>query len=263
MPSRVRLAGRRLACMAVVLVAASSLLPMSSAAQTRFRAVSNESLAWWQLNPHLNHLWATTCMEDPAWRPGEGVSLGQAGAYVRSLQKRFGYAALMDTIVPLYPRRRVRPVCSPGVTAEITVGDTVRWQQVRGRIEIDAKSINTGLRMRDNFLHGLIETDRFKSITFQIDSLVSVQPGDTIKAVAVGVLGIHGSTQQMRIPIKAYREGSGLRVVGQTMQPASVITDVWGLSKMKLGLGVGLNLWKEIHMGLDVVLAKVAPGSSP
>jgi hypothetical protein len=260
---RVRSTVRRLAFLGVMLVSALAVIPTSSTAQTRFRASSNESLAWWQLNPHLNHLWATTCMEDPAWRPGEGVSLGQAGAYVRSLQKRFGYAALLDTIVPLYPRRRVRPVCSPGVTAELTVGDTVRWQNVRGKIDIDVNSINTGLRMRDNFLHGLLESERYRNISFRIDSVVSVQPGDTIKAIAVGVLSVHGSTQPMRIPIKAFREGTGLRVVGQTMQSAMVLTEVWGLSKMKLGLGVGLNLWKEIHMGVDMVLVKAAPGTSP
>ena len=202
-------------------------------------------------------------MEDPSWRPGEGVSLGQAGAYVRSLQKRFGYAALLDTIVPLYPRRRVRPVCTPAVTADLTVGDTVRWTNVRGKIDIDVNALNTGLRMRDNFMHGLLETERFKYITFQIDSLVSVQPGDTVKAVAVGVLGIHGSTQQIRVPVKAFREGTGLRVQGQAMLPAMAMTETWGLSKMKLGLGVGLNLWKEVHMGLDVVLVKGAPGSTP
>jgi hypothetical protein len=254
---------RRLGSTGLLLSAVFSLLPASSVAQTRFRAVPNESLAWWQLNPHLNHLWGTSCMEDPSWRPGEGVSLGQAGAYVRSLQKRFGYAALLDTIVPLYPRRRVRPVCSPGVTAELTVGDTLRWQNVRGKVDIAANTINTGLRMRDNFLHGILEAERFKNITFQVDSVVSVQPGDTIKAVAVGVLQVRGTNLPVRVPFRAYPEGSGLRVVGQLMQPSSVMTDVWNFSKFKLGLGVGLSLWKEIHMGLDMVLVKAAPGTSP
>jgi polyisoprenoid-binding protein YceI len=143
------------------------------------------------------------------------------------------------------------------------VGDTVRWQNVRGKIDVDVKTINTGLRMRDNFLHGILEAERFRNITFQIDSVVSVQPGDTIKAIAVGVLHVRGSTTPLRIPVKAFREGSGLRVVGQVMQPSSIMTDVWNLSKFKLGLGVGMSLWKEIHMGVDLVLAKAAPGSSP
>jgi polyisoprenoid-binding protein YceI len=248
---------------AALVCALAAAIPVSASAQTRYRANPSESLAWWQLNPHLNHLWATTCQGDPSWRPGEGVSVGQAAAYVRSLQKRFGYAAIMDTIIPLYPRRRVRAVCDDAVQAEVTVGDTVRWQNVKGRVAIQASSINTGLKMRDDFLHGLIGADRYREITFQIDSLVSVQPGDTIKAVAVGVLSVHGVSQPLRIPVTAFHEADGLRVMGQVMQPASALTDVYGLSRMKLGLGVGLNLWKELHMGIDIVLVKQQPGASP
>jgi hypothetical protein len=243
-----------------LLLAFATLLPAQSFAQTHYKANGRESLAWWQLNPHLNHLWATTCMEDPAWRPGEGVSVGQAAAYVRSLQKRFGYAAIMDTIIPLYPRRRVRAVCTDAVQADLTVGDTVHWTNVKGKIAIAADQVQTGLKMRDVFLQGLLETSRYRDITFQIDSVVNVQPGDTVKAVAVGVLNIHGVNQNMRIPIKAFHEADGLRVMGQAMVPAEAMTDVYGLSKMKLGLGVGLNLWKELHMGVDVVLVKTGAG---
>ncbi len=252
-----RCAGRA----AVLLVLLFAAIPAVTQAQTHFQANPRESLAWWQLNPHLNHLWASTCPGDPSWRPGEGVSMGQAGAYVRSLQKRFGYAALLDTIIPLYPRRRVRAVCEDAVKVDLTVGDTVRWQNVRGKVSITSDKINTGLKMRDEFLHGLIEASRYREITFQIDSVVSVQPGDTIKAIAVGVLSIKGSNQPLRIPFRAFHEADGLRVMGQVMVPASAMTEVYGMSKMKLGLGVGLNLWKELHMGIDVVLVKAPPGS--
>ena len=251
---------RSLMLISALLIAVSFLFPLSANAQTHFRANPRESLAWWQLNPHLNHLWATSCPEDPSWRPGEGVSMGQAAAYVRSLQKRFGYAAMLDTIIPLYPRRRVRAVCTEAVEADLVVGDTVRWQNVHGKIAIKTEKLLTGLRMRDEFAHGLLEANRYPDITFQIDSLVNVQPGDTIKAVAVGVLNVHGVNQPQRIPVKAFHEADGLRVQGQVKVPATDLTEVYGLSKLKLGLGVGLNLWKELHMGIDVVLLKAAAG---
>jgi hypothetical protein len=243
--------------MALALAAAAAA---PAGAQVRFQADPEESLAWWQLNPHLNHLWATTCPQDPSWRPGEGVSITGAAAYVSSLQKRFGYAAMMDTIIPLYPRRRVRAVCPEGVKAELTVRDTARWQGVQGKVTIAAEKVMTGLSMRDAFYRGVLETDRFREITYQIDSVVSVVPGDTLKGVAVGQLTLHGVTQPHRVPIMAWREGSGLRVQGKLMVPSNDMTEVYGLSKMRLGLG-GM-VWKELHMGLDLVLVKTG-GSGP
>jgi hypothetical protein len=242
-----------------IIVGAASVVPVS--AQTRFQADPEESLAWWQLNPHLNHLWATTCPQDPSWRPGEGVSITGAAAYVSSLQKRFGYAAMLDTIIPLYPRRRVRAVCAEGVKVDLVVRDTVRWQGVQGKVSINAESVLTGLSMRDAFYRGVLETSKYREFTFQIDSVVSVVPGDTLKGVAVGQFTMHGVTQPTRVPITAWREGSGLRVMGQFMIPSADMTEVYGLSKMRLGLG-GM-VWKELHMGLDLVLVKTNPGTPP
>src|SRR5882757_8516136 len=45
-------------------------------AETRWTVDPKASLAWWQVSPHLNHLWATTCPGEPSWRPGEGRSSG-------------------------------------------------------------------------------------------------------------------------------------------------------------------------------------------
>src|SRR5437879_2832266 len=54
------------------------LLTVAAAAQaqTRWTVDSRSSLAWWQMSPNLNHLWATTCPEEPSWRPGENRSGG-------------------------------------------------------------------------------------------------------------------------------------------------------------------------------------------
>ena len=39
-------------------------------------AVGAASLVWWQVDPHYNHLWSTTCPNDPSWQPGEGRDAG-------------------------------------------------------------------------------------------------------------------------------------------------------------------------------------------
>ena len=39
-------------------------------AQTAWTVDPKASLAWWQINPHLGHLWATTCPQEPSWKPG-------------------------------------------------------------------------------------------------------------------------------------------------------------------------------------------------
>src|SRR5882672_8525183 len=46
--------------------------PAAAHAQMRWVVDSRSSLAWWQVSPNLNHLWATTCPGDSSWRPGEG-----------------------------------------------------------------------------------------------------------------------------------------------------------------------------------------------
>src|SRR5574341_1229773 len=78
--------------------------------EVRWTPDPKSSLAWWQVNPHLNHLWATTCPEEPSWRPGEGRSGGWSISQALRPPKE-GYAAVSDTSrVPLYPRHKVRQV---------------------------------------------------------------------------------------------------------------------------------------------------------
>src|SRR5438132_6545877 len=97
------------------------LLVVASAAsaQTRWVVDSKASLAWWQINPHLHHLWATTCPGEPSWRPGEGRSSGWAINPALPLAET-GYGLTDDTIhVPKYPRHRIHQ----GVCAEAVRGD--------------------------------------------------------------------------------------------------------------------------------------------
>src|SRR6266478_10196110 len=76
-------------------------------AQTHWTIDPRTSLAWWQVSPHLNHLWATTCPEEPSWRPGEGRSSG----WKAEVDVPGGTGNVDDTVdVPIHPRHKVRSV---------------------------------------------------------------------------------------------------------------------------------------------------------
>ena len=84
--------------------------------------------------------------------------------------------------------------------------------------------------------------------------LVDVQMGDTVTARAVGRFQCRGRGQRMSVPIRIWREAAGLRVVGKFTMPAADLVEVYEISRLALGLGVGTGIWKYLHLGFDVVL---------
>src|SRR5712691_2040961 len=66
-------------------------------AQTTWKVDPKGSLVWWQIDPHMNHLWGTTCPQEPSWRPGEGRS---AGWYIDVMLRssKTGFANVSDTV---------------------------------------------------------------------------------------------------------------------------------------------------------------------
>lgn len=221
-------------------------------------ANSVESLAWWQMNPHMGHLWATTCPGDTTWRPGEGTTPDDAAQMVKAMRKRIGYGTVtLDSIIPLYPRKNVRPVCSSAVTADINVEDLNSYRNVQGLISVSVKDLYTGMRLRDEFTFRLVEYLKYPNIEFRIDSLTNVaQRADTTYANTVGTFILRGARQRMVVPIKITNVADGIRVVGQFQIRARDLLDVYGMSRYKLGLGVGTDIWKLLHMGFDIVLSE-------
>jgi hypothetical protein len=219
------------------------------------------SLAWWQVNPHLGHLWATTCPADPSWRPGEGISVPARG-YVRPAHMSQSSARTSDERIPLYPRRAVRPLCAESVSGEITAGDTTHWRNLRGFVSVRGENFVSGLDMRDRFARtSVLETQKYPEIRFRIDSLTSVVPGDTIRAMAMGVFSLHGVDEPMTVPVTAWSEAGGLRVQAKFDMPAEDLIDKYHLPKWGVGIGVTAGVWYKLHMGIDVVL-KPAPAGS-
>ena len=248
-------------CSAALLCA---LTAVAAQAQARWTADREASLAWWQINPHMSHLWATTCPEEPSWRPGEGRSAGWVIGQTLSPPKQ-GYAAVSDTTnIPLYPRRKVRSVCTEAVTATVLVADTTTLQGVRGQVVVKANTLVGGDTRRDTFTRqAVLQTDRYPELRFTIDSLVNVsRQADTLKGTAVGVFTLHGVAQPMTAAVRSWPEAGGRRVLAKFRIPASELTSVWGMSRFALGLGVTTNIWHDIFMGVDLLLRPEAAGGS-
>jgi YceI-like protein len=256
--NRSQLPAKAAAIAAICLFTAASV----DAQSARFAVDSRSSLAWWQLNPHLNHLWATTCPEEPSWQPGQDRSAGWT--IKESKLPKNGYANTIEKKVPLFPRDTVHAVCpSQAIEGEIAANDTTSWRGVNGVVSVRAEALITGLKMRDDFASkAVLHSNKYPEIRFRIDSLISVQRGDTTRANAVGVLELHGVQNPMTVPLKIWRDGGGLRVTGQFEFAAHELVEKYRMSRMALGLGVGTGIWKKLHMGVDVVLKPAAAGRS-
>ena len=224
-------------------------------AQLRWTVEPKTSLAWWQVDPHFNHLWATTCPADHSWQPGEGRDPGQYVDYKTrpDLRDNGGHEAR----IPLFPRGQVNAVCRTAVSGTVLIEDTLHWNGVRGEITLNPDSLFSGLAFRDDFARSMVlNTPQYPRIRFVIDSLVNVQkgPGDTLHATAVGSFNLHGVTTPMQAPVLAWRDPAGFRVQASFDFDAQDLTNKYGMSKVALGLGVVLHRWKRLHMGVDVIL---------
>jgi hypothetical protein len=240
---------RSLAILAPALVVCSTLAAQSQ----RFVVQPTTSLAWWQIDPHYEHLWATTCPADPSWQPGEGRDPGLYTDY--STRPNTVPAAHRETRIPLFPRYRVRPVCRQAVHGTLTVDDTARLDGVRGLIVVNPDSLFTGLEIRDAYARkAILETARYPEIRFRIDSVVDVVRDDSVRAIAVGVFESHGGAIPVRAPLVALRDPAGLRVRAQFAVPARALIDDLGMSTWALGMGVAMKRWKVLYMGVDVIL---------
>lgn len=248
---------RRLLAAVVTMLGAAAPISAQSAG-TRWVIERGTSLAWWQVDPHYEHLWATTCPADPSWQAGEGRDAGLHVDY--SARPTTVAAGRSDPRIPLFPRGPVHAVCRQAVRGEITVDDPGRWTRVRGTVVVLADSLVSGLSFRDAYARrAVLQTGRFPELRFTIDSLADVQPGDTIHATAVGVFIARGVHHATRVPLVAWPEHAGLRVQGQFSVPASALTEEFKMSRWALGMGVVSRRWNAVHMGVDVILRPEGP----
>jgi polyisoprenoid-binding protein YceI len=230
-----------------------------ASAQSRWTVDPKSSLVWYQMNPHLNHLWATTCPEEPSWRPGDGRSSGWTVSQgFRAPKGGYQGSTTGDTArIPLYPRPKVRSVCNPqALRGSFVVGDTTTLRGVRGEVVVKADAIITASDDRDAYTRSaILQTTRYPEIRFAIDSIVRVtRRADTLTGTAVGALTIREVTRPMTAGVKAYPVAGGIRVLAKFRTPAQDLVPEWGLSRFALGLGVGVRIWEDLYMGADLVV---------
>lgn len=228
--------------------------PAVAHAQVRYTADPKTSLAWWQMSPHLGHLWATTCPGDSSWRPGEGRS---SGWYINPKLKppKTGLAGVDDTIhVPLYPRgEKVYPMCVEAVRGEVVAPDTVHWRGTLGTVMVRGETFVTGETMRDLLMHQVMQTGQFPDIVFSLDSLTDVhKKGDTLSGNAVGILTFRDLKTPTTAIVKAFPSAGGMRVLAKWRVPAHALIEM--TPKLHyLGLGANTNIWHDFFMGADIV----------
>ncbi len=238
--------------------------PAIGRAQARWTTDPKGSLAWWQVDPHLNHLWGTTCPQEPSWRPGEGRSGGWQTEDAMIARASKGFSNVSDTIhVPLYPRRRVRFVCTEAVDGQLVTPDTVKWRGARGQIVVKAKDVVTGELMRDAYMQeGVFTSSNYPEFKFTIDSLVNVtRRADTLRATAQGTFVFRGVSKPMSAEVKAFPEAGGTRVLARLRMPAKALMSDFGISRRILGLGVYMNIWKDVFMGVDLLMHREGMGA--
>jgi hypothetical protein len=214
------------------------------------------SVAWWQINPHLGDLWGTTCPQESTWHAGRGQESFK--------HPKTGYAGVIDTVVPLYPRPVAQAVCASAVHGEITAGDTVTWHDVHGRVLVSAEALTSGTPIRDGYTRkALFQTANFPTIEYDIDSVTGVvRHGDTLVATAFGEFQLRGVRRPLSATIRAWHEALGLRITGQGVFPAGDLLETYRMSRMALGLGVGEHIWKKVHWGIDAILAAAGTGAA-
>lgn len=225
-----------------------------AAAQTRWTVDPKLSLAWWQVTPHMGHLWATTCPQEPSWRAGEGRSGGWMGPAAPALK-----AYMSDTIrVPRYPRYEARSVCTEALEGEIAVRDQAQWQDVRGLVKVRTEALVTGSTERDVYARdALLQANRYPDIQFAIDSVVITgRKADTLSGTALGVFTLRGVARPIAAAVRAWPEAGGQRVTAKFRIPARDLVPVYGFSGLALGLGVGMKIWEWVFAGVDVVLLR-------
>ncbi len=244
---------RRSACALLLCLLAA---PATAHAQVRWVVDGKGSLAWWQVDPHMNHLWATTCPSEPTWKVGEGHSTGWTSRAAVEAEGA-SFANVSDTIhVPRYPRPRIRTLCEEAVRGWVDLPDTVGWRRAHGEIVVKADKIFTGERNRDEYAQNAIfGVHVYPDITFFIDSLVDMRRvGDTLKGTVVGRFKFRGKVHPVNATLESYAAAGGTRVLSKFRLPVMDLIKKYGVTRRSVGLGIGLNIWKTLFVGVDLLM---------
>ena len=143
------------------------------------------------------------------------------------------------------------------VTADVELDDPNDPVTARGRIIVDAASIDTGNEQRDTHLRSadFLEVERFPTITFE---LRSVRPAEDGAYLVTGALTIHGETRDITLDYEhagVVNDPFGNTKVGGTLTGTINRSD-WGLKwNVPLGSG-GMLVSDKVKLEIDGELAQ-------
>jgi hypothetical protein len=227
--------------------------PAPAKAQFTLLVDSSTSLAWYQIDPHTSLLWATTCPEDPHWRPGDSR---HSGWDTRGMPTpKSGTARVNESVIPLYARDVARPVCKNAVSGTITADDTLTWHGLQGLIKIDPTQLESGLDLRDRTaVKTIFMPWKWPFIRFQIDSLGDVTGTDTLKGNIYGTFFFRDVEKPDKAPFKAWREALGLRVTARLEMLPVDLVEAYGVGLENMRLALMPGVWRRIYFGVDAIL---------
>jgi len=215
----------------------------------RWTADASVSRAWYLIRPHYGHLYGSTCRADY-----------EEGAAELGGKVEYGIHSGGD------PRHGLRPpgtghACSPAIQAELTAMDTARWTDLRATIVVRLDYIVGPSKRRDDHMKDqIIKTHLHPVARFTLDSLTSLQAGDTVRAIAVGTFELYGTARPVSTPVVAWFDSTGdLFVNAEFTVPPRVLVTEYGVSRMWIGLG--WYMWKALTIGVDLRLRRT-PASS-
>jgi polyisoprenoid-binding protein YceI len=107
-----------------------------------------------------------------------------------------------------------------GRTSEVNGSFTIDGNTVKDvSVNANLLSLKSDRDMRDNRIKTLgLESEKFPDATFVLSQPISFQsvpqPGETVRATAVGDFTLHGVTRHVSIPLEGRWDGRDIQVVG-------------------------------------------------
>jgi len=118
---------------------------------------------------------------------------------------------------------------------------------VRGWVEAPVATLKTGKDRRDRDLLKSMETDKYPTMRFDLDSVAAAAAGDSVTLTLRGRLTIHGVERAVDLPASVVLRGGRARVRSEF--PLNLKDyKIGGLSKM-MGM---LRMYEDIKVHVDV-----------
>jgi hypothetical protein len=226
----------------VLLFAFSLAIPVSGLAQNpqrTWKVDPGRSRAWYLIQPHYGHLFASTCRYDY-----DQGSVNLKGSSPNGLHSGPGR------------------LCANAILGEITAENPTTWLKARAAIVVILDSLVGPSPSRDHHLKTqILHTEKQPVAKFVFDSLVKMVPGDTVKAVVAGTVELNGVPKPVLAPATIWFQADGsLRVNAEVgLHPRAPVNDY---QFKRQWIGLGWFMWNTLTFGVDLLLRESAASTN-